>query len=269
MPIGNKFICIHSFLEENVNSEVTNYYQYGPINFELEARLDLLDMLIEEPLFDMLRTKQQLGYEVSSTVSRSSGIIGYSITVKSQEDKNLAFVVEQKIEEFRRKFHTFLSDMKEEDFELIKNSLIKLKQSADTELVEEVDRNWGEIISEEYIFDRNKIQVEYLRKISKMDMVEFHRKLIEDPESNRKLSIQVIGDKKGKSDIKIIKTDDNIEDALKSISIPSEDFRILKDLKLKFANVIDTNLDNEYLKDLTAFKTNLYTYPHHKIRKEY
>lgn len=44
-------------------------------------------MLMEEPVFDMLRTKEQLGYSVFSMMRYTFGILGFSVTVNTQADK--------------------------------------------------------------------------------------------------------------------------------------------------------------------------------------
>ena len=42
---------------------------------------------MEEPLFDTLRTQEQLGYNVFCTHRVDLGILGFSLTVCSQADK--------------------------------------------------------------------------------------------------------------------------------------------------------------------------------------
>lgn len=44
-------------------------------------------MLMEEPVFDMLRTKEQLGYNVFNMMRYTFGVLGFSITVNTQVDK--------------------------------------------------------------------------------------------------------------------------------------------------------------------------------------
>ena len=44
-------------------------------------------MHMDEPCFDNLRTKHQLGYTVYSMARNTSGVVAVSITVCSQTDK--------------------------------------------------------------------------------------------------------------------------------------------------------------------------------------
>jgi nardilysin len=43
--------------------------------------------LMEEPVFDVLRTQEQLGYNVYATLRNTFGVLGFSITVDFQVDK--------------------------------------------------------------------------------------------------------------------------------------------------------------------------------------
>ncbi|XP_055626814.1 nardilysin-like isoform X2 [Toxorhynchites rutilus septentrionalis] len=191
IPLGNNHVTMQSFRKNDVNTVTTNFYQAGPVTPALNAQLELLEMLLEEPLFDILRTKEQLGYDVSVTMRDNFGILGYSITVHSQEDKFNYQHIEERIEDFNSRFVQILYNMPETDFELIKNSLLKHKQIVDTELKNEMSRNWAEITTEEYIFDRNKLEMEHIAKLTKTDIQHFYRQL--QVEQRRKLSIQVVG----------------------------------------------------------------------------
>jgi hypothetical protein len=42
---------------------------------------------MEEPVFDVLRTQEQLGYNVYATLRNTFGVLGFSITVDFQVDK--------------------------------------------------------------------------------------------------------------------------------------------------------------------------------------
>lgn len=43
--------------------------------------------LMEEPVFDILRTREQLGYNVYATLRNTFGVLGFSVTVDFQADK--------------------------------------------------------------------------------------------------------------------------------------------------------------------------------------
>ncbi len=62
--------------------------------------------------------------------------------------------VERKIEEFLVSFGERLSGLSEEAFKTQVTALIKLKECEDAHLGEEVDRNWFEVVTQQYVFTR-------------------------------------------------------------------------------------------------------------------
>lgn len=70
--------------------------------------------------------------------------------------------VDERIEAFLNQFNLNLKAMTEDDLQTRVQSLIKLKQVPDVSLDEEVSRNWNEILSEEYLFDRLQQEVHLL-----------------------------------------------------------------------------------------------------------
>ncbi|KRT84342.1 Peptidase, partial [Oryctes borbonicus] len=64
LPNGEYCCRTMSFNENDSNSIIVNYYQSDRFTMRNNVILELLMMYIEEPLFDILRTKEQLGYHV-------------------------------------------------------------------------------------------------------------------------------------------------------------------------------------------------------------
>ncbi len=69
--------------------------------------------------------------------------------------------VEAKIEEFLVSFGERLSDLSEEAFRTQVTALIKLKECEDAHLGEEVDRNWFEVVTQQYVFKRLNKEVRH------------------------------------------------------------------------------------------------------------
>jgi nardilysin len=67
--------------------------------------------------------------------------------------------VDARIEAFLKRFSKMLKNMKGKELEEVSSSLIKLKQLSDLHLKEEVSRNWDEITSGCYMFDRLEREV--------------------------------------------------------------------------------------------------------------
>ena len=121
-----------------------------------------------EPAFDELRTKQGLGYSVSAQHHDTFGIGGYSITVNSPAEKYTCSTIDEKIEEFISSFMEQITNLSDEQFDSLLQSRITIKSSPDLHLKEETDRNWEEIISFNYCFDRLKKEVKILEKVEDM-----------------------------------------------------------------------------------------------------
>ncbi|XP_065362952.1 nardilysin [Calliphora vicina] len=278
LPQGSHYIRCNVLNDKDCNTVVTNFYQIGPCSVRIESILDLLMMFVEEPLFDSLRTKEQLGYYVASSVRINYGIAGYSITVNSQETKNSCAHVEERIEVFRGKMLQILEEMPQEDFEHVRESLIKIKQVVDMSLSEEVARNWGEITCEEYLFDRKRKEVEVLRSLGKQEIIDF---CLNNERTNlRKLSVQVIGHTAGKCnealeadmETETAESEDNPEED-DVASEMDEDEEANEELFNALANKLDLTFiprdgDATTIVDINDFKENLHVYPITKTKLE-
>ncbi len=66
------------------NTVVTVYHQGSPGTLASHATLELANLIMEEPAFDVLRTREQLGYTVFSMLRNTHGVLGFSITVCAQ-----------------------------------------------------------------------------------------------------------------------------------------------------------------------------------------
>ena len=147
----------------DANTLVTNYYQGGPGSVRDQALLDTLVLMMEEPVFDTLRTQEQLGYSVSMTARNTFGVLGVSVTVNTQATKFTPDHVDKRIEAF---FKSFISEqLTEKNVAQAVQSLIKLKLAADITLEEEMNRNWQEILGREYVFDRHELHASVLSSV--------------------------------------------------------------------------------------------------------
>lgn len=156
---------------------------------------------MEEPLFNQLRTQEQLGYDVSCLLRDTYGVFGYSITVCTQADKFSVDQIDDRIEAFLKSFYEKLESMSDKDFQNHKEGLIKLKQCADIHLKEEVTRNWAEIKCGEYMFDRLTQETNEIHRISLKELRDWFKDHIFGGSNFRKLSVQVVGTKKQNKNI--------------------------------------------------------------------
>lgn len=251
IPIGSHYCKVKNFNSTDVNSVVMNYYQSGVSSIKLLVIIELLIMYMEEPLFNQLRTQEQLGYNVFCLLRDTFGILGYSITVYTQADKYSTEHVDNRIEAFLTMFNNMLQGILEKDLDSIKEAVIKLKQCADIHLKEEVDRNWSEIITGDYMFDRIENELSMIEHITIDELREWMQSHTINGNNFRKLSVHVIGSAKS-TDMEVsnneakskIENAGNIKYLLDYIPVTEE-----------------TDKSSVYITDIQEYKNQLYTYP--------
>ena len=138
--------------------------------------MELLSSIVAEPFYEDLRTKQQLGYIVSSGLralgkTRFMGFIVQSSVATNGKLTNEIFNYLDKVRP------NLLQKLKKGDFAVYVKSLIDRKTETDKQLATEVTRNWGEIGSGRLQFDRVQREVAALLDITKDDLLEFWDKL--------------------------------------------------------------------------------------------
>ena len=191
IPAGATYLRVKSLLPHDKNSMIKNYYQIGKSSTESECLLELLVKVMREPLFNSIRTNQQLGYSVSCSSKNDNNVLGLTIAVESQEKRNSSSTVDDKIESFLQSFSIILEQMEECEFETMKKSILLHKRSPDTDLEMEVNRNWNEIKESKYQFGKNDIEAQQLELIRKSDLMIFFKDHFQS-DTIRKLSVQVI-----------------------------------------------------------------------------
>uniref|UniRef100_A0A803V5H7 Nardilysin convertase n=1 Tax=Ficedula albicollis TaxID=59894 RepID=A0A803V5H7_FICAL len=246
LPNTHLLCKVKTLNKGDANSEVTVYYQCHFCNSVL------FQMHMEEPCFDFLRTKQTLGYHVYPTCRNTSGILGFSVTVATQATKYNSELVDRKIEEFLSCFEEKIKDLTEEAFSTQVTALIKLKECEDSHLGEEVDRNWNEVVTQQYLFDRLAREIEALKSITQADLVNWfqaHR-------SNQRkvLSVHVIGYGKHEGDSEVT-----------AVSGQNSSSGEIPHLVLLPPSSLMSDITS--IKDIKAYTSTLNVLPYHKILK--
>uniref|UniRef100_A0A8C1F3K7 Nardilysin a (N-arginine dibasic convertase) n=1 Tax=Cyprinus carpio carpio TaxID=630221 RepID=A0A8C1F3K7_CYPCA len=127
-------------------------------------------------------------------------------------------------------------------------ALVKLKGCEDTHLGEEVDRNWTEVVTQQYVFDRLSREIDALKLMTKAELVNWfmeHR-----GQGNRKLSVHVVGYGVEENDP------------------PSSKMSLYGEVsKLTFLSASTLMASATTITDIRAFTSTLNLYPYHKILK--
>jgi insulysin len=136
---------------DNINHCIDYVLQIGsPQDRPLRAKLLLMAQILNEPCFDTLRTKQQLGYVVWSLAMTIHTTQAFRVIIQSEKDCGY---LEERIDAFLTDFEPQLRDMEYEEFEKHKVSLINKRLEKLKNLGEEGGRLWHHITSEEFDFD--------------------------------------------------------------------------------------------------------------------
>ena len=134
--------------------------------------MELVANIVGDPFYDELRTKQQLGYIVSSGVravgkTKSLGFIAQSSTAKNEK---LTSEIIKFLDNVRPKY---LEKVGKGDFAVYIKSLIDRKTEPDKTLAAETTRNWAEISSGRLQFNRAQLDAAAALDLTKEDLLEF------------------------------------------------------------------------------------------------
>jgi secreted Zn-dependent insulinase-like peptidase len=181
LPASDSFTLPPRLLIAEPNPSQENSVSYVMLQSLGESEKDhvlmeLLNVVVEEPFYNELRTKQQLGYIVAS------GIKGIA------ESRTLSFVVQSSVapsNTLSLEILKFLDDVETKllaklpkpDLAVFVKSLIEKKTNPDKDLSVEVTRNWSEISSGRLHFDRLQREAIALIDIEKQDLLNFWQKL--------------------------------------------------------------------------------------------
>jgi secreted Zn-dependent insulinase-like peptidase len=152
--------------------------------------IEILNSLVAEPFYAELRTKQQLGYVVSSGIraledTRTIAFVAQSsvVPVLKLTAEIIKFLesVEEKI----------LEPLSKGDLAVYVKGAIDSKTEPDKQLAIEVTRNWSEIASGRLQFDRVQREAAALLDVTKEDLIQFWRTIYAG-DGRRVLITQVI-----------------------------------------------------------------------------
>ncbi|XP_068625858.1 insulin-degrading enzyme [Battus philenor] len=166
------------------------YYACGVRATRPNVALELLAQALAEPCFNVLRTKEQLGYIVFSGVRRANGVQGLRIIVQS--DRHPEYL-EERIEAFLEGAKEYLEKMTEEEFLKHRSALAAQRLEKPKRMSSKASQIWSEIVVQMYNFDRPRVEVEQLNTITKEELIQFYMKHISESSAERqKLSVHVL-----------------------------------------------------------------------------
>ncbi|OBA22978.1 hypothetical protein METBIDRAFT_76114 [Metschnikowia bicuspidata var. bicuspidata NRRL YB-4993] len=177
----------------NVNSCIEYYVQVGKLgnqDAKLRVLTDLLGVMVYEPCFNQLRTKEQLGYVVFSGYRQNRSDFGFRILIQSER---LCDYLEYRIVEFFKKFaaKNLGPELTDEAFDKFKSALKTKKLAKLKNLHEECSRFWNAISDGYYDFEQKQNDVKILEGITKKEFLSFFDQYFGYSESNSKPILSV------------------------------------------------------------------------------
>eukprot|EP00981_Chlorochromonas_danica_P009292 scaffold2602_cov177-Ochromonas_danica.AAC.13 len=127
-----------------------------------ETLLHLLEHMISEPAFDVLRTKEQLGYMVWATIKRLAlNMLGLAFVVQSSHKDPI--YLDGRIEAFLESYRAELASMSPETVQTFIQSAIDKLLEKPKNLNNEAGEYKEEIVNKTYLFNHKDYLVEKLR----------------------------------------------------------------------------------------------------------
>ena len=156
------------------NSSLISIYQTDILNDKEFQYLKLIESFLKEEFFDQLRTKETLGYIVSLIAIETKGYFAIANVVQSNS-KTPEYCA-TRVRNFYKNCYQKVKDISEEVLKSLITAQLNIVSKKDNNLSEVFLRNWSEINSDTYKFDRNEIAKKNLNECNKEEFVKFYEK---------------------------------------------------------------------------------------------
>uniref|UniRef100_A0A8D3BRX4 Insulin-degrading enzyme n=1 Tax=Scophthalmus maximus TaxID=52904 RepID=A0A8D3BRX4_SCOMX len=168
--------------EVHNNCGIEIYYQTDMQTTHDNMLLELFCQIISEPCFNTLRTKEQLGYIVFSGPRRANGVQGLRFIIQSEKAPHY---LESRVEAFLCTMEKAVEEMNDEAFQKHIQALAIRRLDKPKKLSAECAKYWGEIISQQYNFDRGE-------EVGNSDDVVRRDRLTVGAQKRHKVSVHVL-----------------------------------------------------------------------------
>jgi insulysin len=188
------------FNPDNTNHAIKVLYQMGPMELDVNANLALLHHLLREPAFNELRTEEQLGYIVHTSIDTTGDNIK-GLLFLIQSDSYDPIHLDARIEAFLERFRTKLVIMSADEFQANVDAVVKNFLEKNKNLGEESTKYWNVVTDHTYLFRKYQMIAEEVGKLDKNAVLRlFDRHLAKGAPRRQKLSVQVFAGREIKSD---------------------------------------------------------------------
>lgn len=175
---------------ENTNSSIVNIYQVGRVNLHDNAILAFLHHILKEPAFNELRTNEQLGYIVHTSVKTNGDDIK-GLLFLIQSDSFDPVHLDSRIEAFIERLRPKIVSMTEEEYQANIAAVCQTLREKNKNIGEETSKYWNVINNNTYMFKRLNLIADEVEKVQREQLLDFFDKYLGVAESRKKMSVQV------------------------------------------------------------------------------
>ena len=195
---------IYRFLnpnKEEKDSSVLAVFQCGRTYGEENQYFRILQSFLADKFYDILRTKETLGYIVSLTSSTIYEIL-HLVGVIQSSKKEPEFC-SGRIRKFFKEEEKEIKEMNDEVFNSYLKSRVIKETKKDRDLKEQFERNWTEISLGRYRFNIKEENAECLKKCNKEGFIKFFEKYFIN--EIKKLDVEYVCEAQNEENEKIMK----------------------------------------------------------------
>ena len=177
VKLENNINYIYRFKNPNKqekDSSLCSVYQCGPLYGEEKQYFNILYSFLQDKFYDILRTKETLGYIVSLTTTslyENIHLIGVI-----QSSKKVPEFCSSRVRNFFNGKEKEIKEISDEEFNSYLKSRLIFETKKDRNLEEQFNRNWTQIILEKFKFNIKEENAEYLKKCNKEGFIQFFEK---------------------------------------------------------------------------------------------
>lgn len=134
----------HNAEASEPNSALLIYYQFDQ-NREKRGVRFFVEAFLKSGFFNELRTKQQLGYSVSSSLYPMRGVYGFTFSIQSNH--KLPEYCRERVDEYLESQRAKVRDLTEKEFQDITSGLLAIVRKPYTSLFDQSDAHLDQILS--------------------------------------------------------------------------------------------------------------------------
>lgn len=154
------------------------------------AKLHLLEALIEEPLFDRLRTQEQLGYAVHCQLKCTLGVAGFAISLQGSRFP-CEHLSSRALEFVAWWVATYLPSLEAERFESTRAALVSTMLQPPATAEDAANTAWDSLESAQFDFGLDIAAAHIVRELTLADLAAFANELMVDAATRRLLVVEV------------------------------------------------------------------------------